>query len=236
MDLSSYCFDTSPFFDATFDVSAWVQQLLGPEPKETFLEQLQNDLVRLEAALKSEVVAVVNKDYAGFVQLSSKIEGFESAIHHLKPPLLTVEERLRMVREDVNTAIDGMRAVMSKRDSMRTARLVLQDLLHANDIMEKVEAAVVGDSLSLPTGPPGGAAHSDVDVETACARLLRVAHWFSSLNGLWAKHGHLPYFILMNARQKVRTEQGCGAVVAHGVLSMKPSTWGGAVLLPIGYR
>ncbi len=66
----SYCFDPSAFYDDAFDVSSWVQQLLGPEPREDFVETLQDDLVRLEAAMKAQVVAVVNKDYAGFVQVT----------------------------------------------------------------------------------------------------------------------------------------------------------------------
>ena len=46
---------------------------------------------RLELALKARVVSAVNTDYAGFVALSSKIEGFEASIHHLKPPLLDAQ-------------------------------------------------------------------------------------------------------------------------------------------------
>ena len=42
-------------------------------------------------------------------------------------------------------------------------------------------------------------------METACARLLRVAHWFAALDGLAAKHGHLPFFILVAPRIQVCT-------------------------------
>jgi hypothetical protein len=248
----SYCFDTSPFFDATFDVSSWVLHLLGPDPKDSFLDALQRDLVRFEGALKAEVVAVVNRDYAGFVQLSSKIEGFEGAINRLKPPLLTAQRRLLAVREGVAAAVDRLRDVLVRRDAARSARLLLQDLLHCSELLGKVEgvfgsnsssssSARPGDPAELPSAPgapPGSAtvatsssssssttsgasasasgtapaptsssaslASGVADVETACARLLRVAHWFAALDGLNAKHGHLPFFILVTPRIQVR--------------------------------
>ena len=68
MDLgpATYCFDTAPFFDAQFDVSAWVHQTLGADPKEGFLEQVQNDLARCPthrvlAALSAECPAIYEK-------------------------------------------------------------------------------------------------------------------------------------------------------------------------------
>jgi hypothetical protein len=57
-------------------------------------------------------------------QLSSKIDGFETAIHRLKPPLLVIESRIRSVRDVVATAVTNLTAALSRRDSTRAARCV----------------------------------------------------------------------------------------------------------------
>lgn len=88
-------FDTSPFFSPDFDVVGWIAEQVGPIPRESLLEALRNDLGRCQAALKADLVSNVNKDYAGFVQLSSRIEGFNTAIQRFKAPLSVAHDRLR---------------------------------------------------------------------------------------------------------------------------------------------
>jgi hypothetical protein len=188
--------------------------------------------------LKSEVITVVNRDYAQFVQLSAKIDGFETAIHRLKPPLATVLRRLSESRDALQAQVQEYQAALLKRNEWQSARQLLQDFVRAHELLHKAEAALpsmaaatrgkggVADAGAAGAGTaaarsdagaaPGGGEDGDGDgdggdIETACARLLRTAHWFSTLAELSRLRGHLAFFRLQQSRLQVRVPLFCRA-------------------------
>ena len=187
--------DTAPFFNEDFDVTAWAAEQLGPIPRESSLEQLRNDLGAVQAQLKAELVSTVNRDYAGFVQLSTRIETFNTAILRLKPALVSVQDRLRVTHIALDERLRSLQAILNRRDAVRDARAILQDCVQANELITKIEY-ILGQIADESDGKAG--------IDTRCSRFLRLANWMRDVAALVQKRSELPFFILIAPRLQVR--------------------------------
>ena len=206
-------FDTSAFFSPSFDVMAWISEQVGPLPREIVLEQLRNELARYQAELKAELVSTVNKDYAGFVHVASKMEGFATAINRLKPPLVNVYDRLRAIHIAVDDKLRQLRDIAAKRAAIREAKALLQDCVRAQELVDKIDAVL------KQTEGGAGDIGTGTDVETLCSRFLRLGNWFRELRRLQDTHGALPFFMMLQPRITVCCVPCCthgyGAVLSE---------------------
>jgi conserved oligomeric Golgi complex subunit 2 len=213
----SFAFDTAPFFSDAFDVDVWIAEQVGPVPREIVLEQLRNDLGRYQSQLKAELVATVNRDYAGFVHLSSKMETFHDAVLRFQPPLSHVHDRLRALSIAVDDKLRRLKSLVRDRNAVRDAKALLHDFLRADVLIHKVE-----DVLQAQSGAENE--RVDDDVDTTTSRYVRVGNWLQELQNLQTKHAALPFFVLLSPRIKVivrryvdllrRSERSCERNVA----------------------
>lgn len=69
---SQFCFDVLEFNHDTFDAHAFVTAQLG---QSVSLEMLRSDLERYGQMLKTQLIDLLNRDYADFISLASNLVG-----------------------------------------------------------------------------------------------------------------------------------------------------------------
>lgn len=190
-------FDCSSFFSPDFNVNDWIAEQVGPVPREIILEQLRNDLSRYQAELRNELVSTVNKDYAGFVQVSSRMETFASAIHRFKPSLVSVHDRLMAVHIAVDDKLRQLRELQSKKAAIREAKAVLADFLRGEELVTKLE------SVLKQLDGSGTGRDAQLDVDTNSSRFFRCGNWFRELSVLQQRRATTPFYMLLAPKIQV---------------------------------
>ncbi|KAL4175639.1 hypothetical protein KRP22_000602 [Phytophthora ramorum] len=100
MVLSKYCFEEEAFSVEAFEVSAFLEDCRARSPMET----IHQDLKQFQTALENQLVAIINEDYAEFLQLSSKLKGVDEAVSSVRAPILAVLKRV----DDVQLAMSAL--------------------------------------------------------------------------------------------------------------------------------
>jgi hypothetical protein len=90
MVLGKYCFEEEVFSGEAFDVGAFLEDCRARSPMET----IHQDLKQFQTALENQLVAIINEDYAEFLQLSSKLKGVDEAVSSVRAPILAVLKRV----------------------------------------------------------------------------------------------------------------------------------------------
>ena len=72
----SYCFSLTELSAPTFDPVAFVQRT----SEHVSLEALKADLDRFYKKVESDLLALINRNYTDFVEISSKLEGMDEKL------------------------------------------------------------------------------------------------------------------------------------------------------------
>ncbi|KAB0340444.1 hypothetical protein FD754_023129, partial [Muntiacus muntjak] len=102
-----------PFED--FDVDHFVSDCR----KRVQLEALRDDLELYHKLLKTAMVELINKDYAGFVSLSTNLVGMDKALSQLSVPLGQLREEVLSLRSSISEGIGAVGERMSKQEDIR---------------------------------------------------------------------------------------------------------------------
>ncbi len=86
--MAAYCFAPSAFSSALFDVDAFI----AAQRSAVSLERLHADLRAYQAQLKNELVELINRDYADFINLSTNLGGVDKALEHIRGPVLQIRD------------------------------------------------------------------------------------------------------------------------------------------------
>ncbi|EEY69412.1 conserved oligomeric Golgi complex subunit, putative [Phytophthora infestans T30-4] len=116
MVLGRYCFDEEDFSGETFEVGTFLEDCRTHSPMET----IHQDLKQFQTALENQLVAIINEDYAEFLQLSSKLKGVDEAVSSVRAPILAVLKRV----DEVQSAMIALQNKMQKQ--LQTARELQQ--------------------------------------------------------------------------------------------------------------
>ncbi|RLN66729.1 hypothetical protein BBJ29_000047 [Phytophthora kernoviae] len=217
MVLAKYCFDEEDFSGEAFEVVNFLEECRARSPMET----IHQDLKQFQSSLENQLVAIINEDYAEFLQLSSKLKGVDEAVSSVRAPILAVLKR-------VNEAQHAMSALQSKiQKQIQTAEelrqqeeglelsikisqklLLLEDLLEIETVdSDEEEATVDLDRQRASSGDPVDLDEdSDDDFDNfervkkslnstsaaeGCARLERAAQIFVQLDLEFTNGMHL---------------------------------------------
>jgi hypothetical protein len=90
----SYCFDVEAFSAEAFDLGTFLEECRARNPMET----IHQDLKLFQTALENQLVAIINEDYAEFLQLSSKLKGVDEAVSSVRSPILAILKRVDQVQ------------------------------------------------------------------------------------------------------------------------------------------
>eukprot|EP00899_Mesostigma_viride_P006947 jgi/Mesvir1/16253/Mv08501-RA.2 len=205
-------FKTDAFSDEDFNADDYIADLRRSVPLETLRSELNSHLL----SLKNELVELINRDYADFVNLSTKLVDVDGAVLRMRAPLTELRSKMVGVRDEVAKALSALDAGLKRRADASAARQVLELLLDTSHVVCKVEKllaeldATCEGKPSAKTedvdGAGGASAPEDggrpgTGMEEAIGRLLeRIASEVNRLK-FYVAHGQdLPFVMSMEPR------------------------------------
>eukprot|EP01135_Chromosphaera_perkinsii_P001284 Nk52_evm11s164 gene=Nk52_evmTU11s164 len=149
-----FCFDKDTFFQKRFDVDRFVSRVAGSSAatgtsgiygaskvgKKVSLETLNADLQKYFGELKIELVELINKEYADFVNLSSNLVGVDYSIKNLKEPLIDIREDILKARGSIDHVIGELESNLNVRSEIREKKQCLQLFLNISLSVRKIES------------------------------------------------------------------------------------------------
>ncbi|EOA29583.1 hypothetical protein CARUB_v10013037mg [Capsella rubella] len=138
-------FKPSLFLSPGFDSESYISELRTFVPFDTLRSQLRSHL----ASLNGELVDLINRDYADFVNLSTKLVDIDAAVIRMRAPLLELREKITGFRGSLEASLFSLSNGLHQRSDAAAAREVLDLLLNTFHVVSKVEKLIK----VLPTAP-----------------------------------------------------------------------------------
>ena len=132
-------FKSTLFLSPTFDSESYISELRTFVPFETLRSELQAHL----SSLNHELIDLINRDYADFVNLSTKLVDVDAAVVRMRAPLLELREKIEGFRGSVEGSLVALQSGLKQRSEAAAAREVLQLLLDTFHVVSKVRNGVV---------------------------------------------------------------------------------------------
>ncbi|KAJ4838487.1 Conserved oligomeric Golgi complex subunit 2 [Turnera subulata] len=156
LDSHPLWFKPDLFLSPDFDSDAYISELRTFVPFDT----LRSELETHRASLNHELIDLINRDYADFVNLSTKLVDVDAAVVRIRAPLLELRQKIEGFRGSVEESLVALRNGLQQRSQAAAAREVLERLLDTFHVVSKVEKLIK----ELPSVP---ANLSNGDVNTA---------------------------------------------------------------------
>ncbi|KAK9995419.1 hypothetical protein SO802_020105 [Lithocarpus litseifolius] len=169
LDSHPLWFKPSLFLSPNFDSESYISELRTFVPFDTLRSELQSH----RAALNHELIDLINRDYADFVNLSTKLVDVDASVVRMRAPLLELREKIEQYRASVDRSLVALKNGLKQRSEAASAKETLQILLDTFHVVSKVEKLIK----ELPSVP---ADWSNGDVN--------VAERNSMSNGISAQH------------------------------------------------
>ncbi|XP_030938714.1 conserved oligomeric Golgi complex subunit 2 [Quercus lobata] len=169
LDSHPLWFKPSLFLSPNFDSESYISELRTFVPFDTLRSELESH----RAALNHELIDLINRDYADFVNLSTKLVDVDASVVRMRAPLLELREKIEQYRASVDRSLVALKSGLKQRSEAASAKETLQILLDTFHVVSKVEKLIK----ELPTVP---ADWSNGDVN--------VAERNSMSNGISAQH------------------------------------------------
>ncbi|CAL5375228.1 unnamed protein product [Camellia sinensis] len=131
-------FNQSSFLLPTFDSESYISDLRTFVPFETLRFELQSHL----SSLKHELLDLINRDYADFVNLSTKLVDVDAAVVRMRAPLSEIREKIVVFRAAVEGSLLALQSGLRQRAEAAAAREVLELLLDTFHVVSKVEKLI----------------------------------------------------------------------------------------------
>ncbi|CAG8780059.1 42701_t:CDS:2 [Gigaspora margarita] len=149
------------------------------------LDELKKELNMHLKSLKSELVEMINRDYASFVDLSTNLKGVDKVIEEVARPLGKMrEENVRTIFQNV---VDSLENQLSHRASIREKKASLQLLINIHESVRKVE------NLLLISSESASSLLSKDDSGNSAKQIERVAIEYNQMQYLVSKGKDLPF-------------------------------------------
>ncbi|KAF5932963.1 hypothetical protein HYC85_029134 [Camellia sinensis] len=161
-------FKQSSFLQPNFDSESYIADLRTFVPFETLRSELHSHL----SSLKRELVDLINRDYADFVNLSTKLVDVDAAVVRMRAPLSEIREKILVFYSAVEASLLALQTGLRQRAEASAAREVLELLLDTFHVVSKVEKLIK----ELPSVP---ADWSNGDVNFAEKDLDHLSNGFS---------------------------------------------------------
>ncbi|KAJ8466333.1 hypothetical protein OPV22_028885 [Ensete ventricosum] len=131
-------FKSSSFLRPDFVPESYVADLRSFVPLESLAAELRSHL----ADLKAELVDLINRDYADFVGLSTRLVDVDAAAGRMRAPLVEFRDKVAAFRAIVDAALVAIRSGLRQRAEASAAREILQLLLDTFHVVSKVEKLI----------------------------------------------------------------------------------------------
>ncbi|CAM9180556.1 unnamed protein product, partial [Discosporangium mesarthrocarpum] len=152
----TYCFDAEAFDkeaprdgSGEFDAIAFVSTARALAP----LDRLRDDLQSYLTSRKEELYDLINRDYAEFIVVSSKLSGVGSKAAELRAPIGRFLEIVSALGSSVGSTARSLELKMAQRDAVQTKRRSIERALRFLGTLEKAENILgIGDGWAGETG------------------------------------------------------------------------------------
>ncbi|TVT96986.1 hypothetical protein EJB05_57793 [Eragrostis curvula] len=202
-------FKPDSFLRPDFDPDAYVAELRSYVPLESLAAELRSHL----AALRAELVGLINRDYADFVGLSARLKGVDAAAARMRAPLAELRDKVAGFRAGAAAGLAALRAGLEQRAAATAARELLELLLDTSHVVSKVEKLIK----ELPTAPSDSSnvefssASPNVEAgtgvrETQSILLERIASEMNRLKFYISHAQNLPFIVNMEKRVQGATK------------------------------
>ncbi|XP_065873329.1 conserved oligomeric Golgi complex subunit 2 [Euphorbia lathyris] len=138
LDSHPLWFKPNLFLSPTFDSESYISELRTFVPFDTLRSELQAHL----SSLNHELIDLINRDYADFVNLSTKLVDVDAAVVRMRAPLLELREKIEGFRGSVDSSLVALRNGLQQRSEAAAAREVLELLLDTFHVVSKVEKLI----------------------------------------------------------------------------------------------
>ncbi|KAF7838181.1 conserved oligomeric Golgi complex subunit 2 [Senna tora] len=146
LDAHPLWFKPASFLSPDFDSESYISELRTFVPFDTLRSELQNYL----SSLNHELIDLINRDYADFVNLSTKLVDVDAAVVRMRAPLVELREKIEQFRESVEGSLVSMKNGLRQRSEAASARETLELLLDTFHVVSKVEK-LIKELPSVPT-------------------------------------------------------------------------------------
>ncbi|KAK2078871.1 hypothetical protein QBZ16_002561 [Prototheca wickerhamii] len=207
------------FGDPDFNPVTYVANLQHYVPLNVLQQELQSHL----SVIHNQLVEVINADYDGFVNLTTRMSNLQGAVKRIEAPLAQVQTTAAATRETALAETSALSHGLTARSEVSASRAVLelmQDLAHVLSKIDKLLAEI----------PPaeGGAflspASTPEEVETRCHMLNRVTAEVARVVYLSKKGEDLAFVRALSPR--VKATMYLDLVLAAAVAQQVPSALG----------
>ena len=138
-------FDRDAFTRPDFDAGSYVEEMSA----RVDADELKSELETHRAALESQLVSCVHRDYARFLALSDAVasKDIPRRADEWEAPIATFRAEVAETRAEVSNALADMREKLAKRAELAEKRATLELALDAANVASKVER-LLDDSVS----------------------------------------------------------------------------------------
>ncbi|KAI8922390.1 oligomeric golgi complex component, COG2-domain-containing protein [Powellomyces hirtus] len=155
------------------------------------LDRLKSELQQGLRDLKTELVELINLDYADFINLSTKLVGVDTMIVDLAKPLETINSVVQSVRDSLADVIFQLEDELQKRALIREKKLYIQLFISIHESIEKLDALL---HVSKEARFAKNQDLSNGDETVTGGKLIeRVANEYSQLRYLISKANGTPF-------------------------------------------
>ncbi|KAK9066414.1 hypothetical protein SSX86_013736 [Deinandra increscens subsp. villosa] len=148
-------FKQSSFLSPDFDSESYISDLRTFVPFETLRSELQSHL----SSLKHELVELINRDYADFVNLSTKLVDVDAAVLRMRAPLIEIRDKILAFRGAVEGSLVSLQGGLRQRAEASAAREILELLIDTSHVVSKVEK-LIKELHNVPVDVSNGDIHS----------------------------------------------------------------------------
>ncbi|KAJ8561148.1 hypothetical protein K7X08_027338 [Anisodus acutangulus] len=126
------------FQSQNFDPESYISDLRTFVPLETLRSELRSHFT----SLQRDLVDLINRDYADFVSLSTKLTDVDSAVVRMRAPLFQTREKIAAFRNAVEGSLAALQNRLKQRADAGETREVLELLLDTFHAVSKVEKLI----------------------------------------------------------------------------------------------
>ncbi|CAF1096143.1 unnamed protein product [Adineta steineri] len=127
-----FCFDRDELSTVDFNVDAFVVKY----KREVGLEKLRDDLDLFLRVLQSNMVDLINRDFADFLNLSTNLVGFDKSITTLKNPLTVMKMDIMKINEILCAQRKQIEEKLHEQEIIRKRRQVIQSII---DVQKSIQ-------------------------------------------------------------------------------------------------
>lgn len=139
LDAHPLWFKPASFLSPDFDSESYISELRTFVPFDTLRSELNNYL----SSLNHELIDLINRDYADFVNLSTKLVDVDAVVVRMRAPLVELRDKIEQFRGSVEVSLLAIKNRLKQRSEAASARETLELLLDTFHVVSKVVPLIV---------------------------------------------------------------------------------------------